>query len=57
MARMHGKPVIAVPAWGEADVAPEAAEAADAVAGWDAAALLAAVETAGRQAGGRTAVG
>lgn len=48
-ARLHGKPVIAVPAWGESDVAPEAAEAADAVADWDPAALLAAVETAGRR--------
>lgn len=46
MARKHGKPVIAVPPWGAADVAPETRAAADAVAGWDAAALLAAVDAA-----------
>ena len=49
MARKHHKPVIAVPAWGAAEAPPEAAVAADAVVGWDAAALLAAVDAAGRR--------
>jgi hypothetical protein len=49
MARKHGKPVIAVPPWGETVVSKEVAARTDAVVGWDAPALLAA---AGRTQGG-----
>jgi hypothetical protein len=53
MARKHNKPVLALPAWGETDVAPKVRETSTAVVGWDAAALLAAVDTAtGRLAAG-----
>jgi hypothetical protein len=43
MARKHGKPVLAVPPWGTADVEPEVRATADAVIAWDARALLDAV--------------
>jgi hypothetical protein len=46
MARKHGKPVIAIPAWGETEVPPEVRATADTAVGWDAAALLAAVDQA-----------
>jgi hypothetical protein len=42
-ARKHHKPIVAIPAWNETDVPPEVRQHADAVVGWDAAAILAAV--------------
>src|SRR5205807_10540786 len=44
MALKHDKTVIAVPPWGATSVAPEVSELADAVVGWDAPALLTAIE-------------
>ncbi len=55
LARKHGKPVIAVPAWGEQDVPPEVRASADAVVGWDAVALRAAVAVLRDQAASRRA--
>jgi hypothetical protein len=46
MARKHDKPIIAVPPWGESAVSLEVSECADAVVGWEAPALLAAIELA-----------
>jgi hypothetical protein len=43
MARKHHKPIIAVPPWGETSVPSEVSDLADAVVGWDASALWAAV--------------
>ena len=43
MARKHAKPILAVPPWGESEVAPEVRERVDTVADWDAAAIFAAI--------------
>ena len=43
MARKHNKPVLAVPAWGETEVAEEIRGRVDAVVGWDAHAIFQAV--------------
>jgi hypothetical protein len=43
MARKHKKPILALPPWGETEVSLDVAGRADAVVGWDAAALFAAV--------------
>jgi hypothetical protein len=43
MARKHRKPIIALPPWGETMVNKEVATRADAVVGWDAPALFAAM--------------
>jgi hypothetical protein len=45
MSRKHNKPVFALPAWGKADVAAEIRERVQEVVAWDAAALIAAVES------------
>lgn len=52
MARKHSKPIIALPAWGEASVPSEVAQVAQAVAVWDVEKLLAMVDSvaAGRPA-------
>lgn len=44
MARRHGKPVIALPSFGEADVLPEVRALADSVAQWDGVAIIGAIE-------------
>jgi hypothetical protein len=44
MARKHGKPILALPAWGETDVPSELRQLADRVVSWNAPALLAAVD-------------
>lgn len=44
LARRHGKPVIGIPAMGAATVPGEVAAWCDATAGWDAAAILAALD-------------
>jgi hypothetical protein len=46
MGRKHGKPIIAVPAWGQTQVPAEVGKLADAVVGWDLGALLAAIQQA-----------
>ena len=40
MARKHSKPIVALPAWGETEVSPEAAGVADGIAEWDVDKLL-----------------
>lgn len=44
LARKHGKPILALPAWGDVDVPEEVRERADDVIAWHAAAILGAVE-------------
>jgi hypothetical protein len=46
MARKHGKPIIGLPPWGKSEVSAEVLERVDEVVGWDAFALLAAVDKA-----------
>jgi hypothetical protein len=46
LSRKHGKPIIAIPPWGESEVNLEVSELADAVVGWDAAAIFEAVKQA-----------
>jgi hypothetical protein len=43
MARKHGKPILAVPAWGETDVPADVREMADECVAWAGAAIFAAV--------------
>jgi len=42
MARRHGKPIIAIPAWGATEPLPEVHELADTVLPWDGSAVIAA---------------
>ena len=44
MSQKHGKPILAVPAWGETTVPTEIRAHARAVVDWDAAAIFAAIE-------------
>jgi hypothetical protein len=43
-ARKHGKPIVALPPWGETDVATDIQEHADLVVGWEAAAVFGAIK-------------
>jgi hypothetical protein len=49
VARKHGKPVFALPAWGETDVPADVVEQADAVVAWDAGAIFALARTDRRE--------
>jgi hypothetical protein len=43
-ARQHAKPILAVPPWGETDIAPDLRERADQVVAWEPAAIFKAIE-------------